>query len=535
MKRLLFVGIIAIFSLSLSVQAQNNVGIGTTTPNASALLDLTATDMGLLVPRVALTITTSAAPVTSPATSLLVYNTATVNDVTPGFYYWNGSAWVQVGAGGGGCVTLDEAYDCGGPGVGDSITADNGSVKIELPATGTSNAAFDVFSYKALSWSIGALNTNTGVGVLATITGTTNIYNAIQGSSFSNFVNATGLGSGGVAGFYEGTGNGVGVYGGVMDVASTGEAGVFGYNARTDDGYGVEGQGIIGVLGMGTGTTSYGWGVYGYTEYGSGVQGETEDSDNYGLVGRNYATIGTGDGIAILGDGITGVWGQTSDGTGYGVFGYNDGAMGNGIGVAGYGFNGVVGETYDLVNGWGLFATGDIGATGTKFFVIDHPTDPENKMLRHFCIESNEVLNMYRGVAAFDSNGEAVITLPDYFESININYSYQLTPIGDYANLYIKQKIEDGQFIIAGGHQGMEVSWTVYAERNDALYQQYPEKRQVEVEKDHPGYLNPELYGKTRESSYYNANIEMQNTGEMKDASSDKSGRVEPFNPTNSQ
>lgn len=51
---------------------------------------------GILIPRVALTQTTSNAPVgASVATSLLVYNTATVNDVTPGFYYWDGTQWVR--------------------------------------------------------------------------------------------------------------------------------------------------------------------------------------------------------------------------------------------------------------------------------------------------------------------------------------------------------------------------------------------------------------------------------------------------------
>src|SRR5690606_7138919 len=54
------------------------------------------TDKGLLIPRVALTNTSLASPITSPATSLLVYNTATTGDVTPGYYYWNGSKWMRL-------------------------------------------------------------------------------------------------------------------------------------------------------------------------------------------------------------------------------------------------------------------------------------------------------------------------------------------------------------------------------------------------------------------------------------------------------
>jgi hypothetical protein len=67
--------------------------------NASAMLDVSSTNTGVLLPRVALTSTNNTAPITTPATSLVVYNTATsgagANIVTPGFYYWNGTAWVR--------------------------------------------------------------------------------------------------------------------------------------------------------------------------------------------------------------------------------------------------------------------------------------------------------------------------------------------------------------------------------------------------------------------------------------------------------
>ena len=59
----------------VSVKAQNNVGIGTTTPNSSALLDLNANNKGLLIPRVSLVASNNGTtPVSSPATGLLVYN-----------------------------------------------------------------------------------------------------------------------------------------------------------------------------------------------------------------------------------------------------------------------------------------------------------------------------------------------------------------------------------------------------------------------------------------------------------------------------
>ncbi len=81
-------------------------GIGTTTPNASAKLDVSATDRGFLPPRVALTAANVFTPITgtsSAATGLLVYNTATAgtapNNVIPGYYYWNGSIWIQISGG----------------------------------------------------------------------------------------------------------------------------------------------------------------------------------------------------------------------------------------------------------------------------------------------------------------------------------------------------------------------------------------------------------------------------------------------------
>lgn len=79
----------------LSSNAQ--VGVGTYSPDSSAQLDVSATNKGLLVPRIALTSTTLSAPIVgTPAQSLYIFNTATTGDVTPGFYYWYGSKWNRV-------------------------------------------------------------------------------------------------------------------------------------------------------------------------------------------------------------------------------------------------------------------------------------------------------------------------------------------------------------------------------------------------------------------------------------------------------
>lgn len=74
------------------------VGIGTTNPSASSALEIRSTNSGLLIPRVALTSSTDTTTIPAPATSLMIYNTSTVSDITPGFYYWEGS-WKKFSAG----------------------------------------------------------------------------------------------------------------------------------------------------------------------------------------------------------------------------------------------------------------------------------------------------------------------------------------------------------------------------------------------------------------------------------------------------
>ena len=82
---------------AIRVKANGTTGINTIAPDNSAQLEVAATNKGVLVPRVALTASNVAAPVTAPATSLLIYNTANAgtfpNDVFPGYYYWSGTRW----------------------------------------------------------------------------------------------------------------------------------------------------------------------------------------------------------------------------------------------------------------------------------------------------------------------------------------------------------------------------------------------------------------------------------------------------------
>lgn len=83
----------------MTVTNSGNIGIGTKIPNSSAALDVSASDKGLLIPNISLTSTGSSSPISNPYRSLLVYNTATVNDVNPGYYYWNTTYWARLGEG----------------------------------------------------------------------------------------------------------------------------------------------------------------------------------------------------------------------------------------------------------------------------------------------------------------------------------------------------------------------------------------------------------------------------------------------------
>ncbi|NSW46613.1 MAG: tail fiber domain-containing protein [Bacteroidales bacterium] len=118
-----FVLMAMIYMPSIAQVAINTSGAN---PNASAGLDVDFTNKGVLIPRVALTQTTTASPITSPATSLLVYNTATQNDVTPGYYYWNGSQWVRI-AGNGTCNIANYILKSNGMDATCSQIFDNGT------------------------------------------------------------------------------------------------------------------------------------------------------------------------------------------------------------------------------------------------------------------------------------------------------------------------------------------------------------------------------------------------------------------------
>jgi len=225
-----------------------------------------------------------------------------------------------------------------------------------------------------------------------------------------------------------------------------------------------------------------------YTATGSadgvGVYGESVPADYYGIGGRFVGGYrGCQGQVNATGSGsYYGVYGYVSGGTGTNsaVYGY---ATGSGTNYAGY-FSGNVNVSGSLAKGGGSFK-------------IDHPLDPENKYLYHSFVESPDMMNVYNGNVLLDSAGEAWVTMPEWFDALNRDFRYQLTPIGAPGpNLYIAEKMQDNRFKIAGGTAGMEVSWLVTGVRQDrwAEANRIPvEERKSDRERGH--YLHPTAHG----------------------------------------
>lgn len=143
-----------VFSIVYITMYSQTVGINTTgaVPATSAMLDVSATNKGLLIPRVDITDLSTAAPVAAPVTSLLVYNT---NGTTgEGYYYWDGIEWVKLVDA---TSTLDDHdwYEVGGTSQPNDINDDvytqgnvgvgNVAPVVELDVTGSNRLTNKLF------------------------------------------------------------------------------------------------------------------------------------------------------------------------------------------------------------------------------------------------------------------------------------------------------------------------------------------------------------------------------------------------------
>jgi hypothetical protein len=157
--------------------------------------------------------------------------------------------------------------------------------------------------------------------------------------------------------------------------------------------------------------------------------------------------------------------------------------------------------------GKAAYLSGNVTVVGTltattKNFRIDDPRDPANKFLYHASIESNDMMDIYNGNITTDANGDAMVQLPSYFETINGDFKYQLTCIGTFAQAIVSEKENNNQFKIRTNQPNVEVSWQIAGVRHDPasrVYNTIPEVDKTGNEKGY--YQNPEVYGLGREMS----------------------------------
>jgi hypothetical protein len=325
-------------------------------------------------------------------------------------------------------------------------------------------------------------------------------------------------------------------------ITGSGQIGLYG-STTVAGGSGVYGQGgtganSAGVFGLNTNSAAI-WGRS--TGIGSAIFGENTSTGLAGrfvgpvdvtgtltVTGALTATNTSSGGTGVLGKGSTGVSGQTTSSNGIGVHG-DARNISEGNGVLGEGKYGVFGKsnTFAGIGVWAqstnsqgeaLFADNSSGGYSAYFrgpvrvdgslevngplfkssgaFRIDHPLDPANKFLSHSFVESPDMKNIYDGNVTTDAAGTAIVTLPDYFATLNRDYRYQLTVLGQFAQAIVSRKIAGNSFEIRTDKPGVEVSWQVTGTRQDAYAQANP----IVVEQSKPAeeqglYLFPAGFG----------------------------------------
>jgi len=273
---------------------------------------------------------------------------------------------------------------------------------------------------------------------------------------------------------------------------SDGGNGVFATAGDSNTSFG--GSGIVGHGGNSTVNTG-GLGVLAFGGFGTiggdGVFGEGGFGSTNGNGGNGVSAKG-GNSLAGGGDGVS-AKGGTGSGAG------NRG--GNGITAsAGHGVNGATDGLAGKFNG-DVQVTGNLSKGGGSF-KIDHPLDPENKYLYHSFVESPDMKNIYDGTVTTDQNGDATITLPDYFGALNRDFRYQLTVIGTFAQAIVSGEIENNQFRIRTSAPGVKVSWQVTGIRQDA----YANRHRIPVEElksdlERGSYLHPDVFNLPEEKN----------------------------------
>lgn len=527
MKKGLLFSLIALLGLSaVSVNAQNNVGIGTNTPDPWALVDMVTTNKGLLIPRLDSN-ARKAIPLAAIRNGLLVYD----KDYDCFFYYSvTATGWVSL------CNALGPIGPTGATGP-TGPTGPAGSTGATAPAT--CNVATDL--------TLGSPGNTSGLVSVTdscgTVTGTnaawitTGNFNTSAGTNYigtndnADFVFKTGgsfasnermrIMSGGqvvVNKNSPATGHVFSAYA-TSSTSALGDTAVYGLSTAT----GGKGVGVLGVTTTGNGVqgrSSTGKGVYGLSTVGGiGVYG-ISNSGGTGVYGTNSGNgiavdaqnTGTGDAIHAVSSGGTshGILAM-SGGSGIGTWALQNGNA-NGVGVAGEGggltttwltgvstggvFNGktygVYGYAYSgsaaIRTAGGYFRDSISAALDFNAYVATYGGGVNNKILGTgavstivedtqgdevilFAPEAPEVLFEDYGQGQL-VNGEAQIQLDDIFsKNVTIDAEHPLRVLvqleGDCNGVYVTDKSETGFTVkeLNGGNSNVKFTYHVVANR----------------------------------------------------------------------
>lgn len=257
------------------------VGIGTTAPDASSILDIESTSSGVLLPRVLLTSTTDNTTINNPAISLLVYNTNNASDVTPGFYYWNASSWSKLGDGVGGA-----------PATGWGLSGNNLSGGTGNEFLGTTS--WHPLTFKVNNSTIGYLHMNKGIafGLGSSVSSGHSV--AIGWNANASAGQTLAIGYGAIASAYQAMSFGLGATAsannalalGLNAVANGQDSAALGMNSRTNGLKAI----ALGVNAVASGQNSAALGMNSNT--GTSAQNSLALGVNAVASGQNSATLG---------------------------------------------------------------------------------------------------------------------------------------------------------------------------------------------------------------------------------------------------
>jgi hypothetical protein len=245
---------------------------------------------------------------------------------------------------------------------------------------------------------------------------------------------------------------------------------------------------------------------------GSGVMGYATSGVAYGVKGLNSGTTAKSAGVlgisgARSGEAIgnlAGVRGESQ--LGFGVLGNTNNAAG--VGGTFNDANGNILRSGYLANSvYAVYAAGDIGASGTKFFVEPHPTDA-SKVIRFIALEGPEAGTYFRGRGRF-VRGHAIIDVPESFRmtSEEEGMTVHLTPIGGLAMVAVTRQSLDR--IEAEASKDVEFAYVVYGVRRGYKGFQ-PIRDGVEFIPENassklPGYLNDDQKQRLIDNGTYNS------------------------------